>query len=313
MPSAEDLFRQHFLPFYPADAAADLAAARATDQNPANNPTVTAHLDEAATIFAKMHAAVLGKELDLDRSDASVHRLGAALGRDVRDRLAREQAGKESLLFQVTVHGAAYVGACIVKNHAGVWGVRRPLWESVVRLASSAGEGDLPIFHWWLKSLADDAFAEDGSVRYGLGERYRAHVEVPRLDPSTMPVFVAGERKLPRMTKVRYDVLYKYLKAHLPELRDVGADFPSPERFDAYRFKWLEAHVLGGGRMVLLAGLGEGGLHAFWMDGAGFQKAALFAADAFPEPRIVIAGDKLQIHVAQDGAARMHEMLWWGL
>jgi hypothetical protein len=312
MPNAEDLFREHFLPSYPPDAAADLALARATDRNPANNPSVTAHLDEAATIFAKMHAAVLGRELSLDRSDASVHRLGAALDRSVRDRLGRERAGTESLLFQFVVHGSAYVGACIVQNHGARWGVRRPLWESVVRLTSHAGEGDLPVFHWWLKSLADDAFAEDGSVRYGLGERYRTHVEVPRMDPAALPVFVTGERKLPRLTKVRYDVLYKYLKAHLPELKDLGADFPSPERFDAYRFKWLEAHVLGGGRMVLLAGLGEGGLHAFWLDGKGFQKAALFAAEAFPEPRVVVAGDKLQLHVAHDGKAQMHELLWWG-
>jgi hypothetical protein len=269
--------------------------------------------DEAAIVFEKMHAAVLGQELELDRSDASVHRLGAALTRGVRDRLASERAGeRESVLFQVVVHGSAYVGACIVKNHGGVWAVRRPLWESLVRLKSHAGEGELPIFHWWLKSLADESFADDGSVRYGLAERYRAHVEVPRMDPAALPVFVEGERKLPRISKVRYDVLYKYLKAHLPELRDLGKDFPSPERFDAYRFKWLDAFVLGGGKMVLLAGPGEGGLHAFWLDGTGFQKAALYAANAFPEPKVVVIEDKLRMLVSHDGAMQTHELLWWG-
>lgn len=312
MPSAEDLFREHALPFYPPDATADLAAARATDANPGKNPALVAHLDEAATVFAKIHASVFGRELDLDRSDASVHRLGAALTREVRDRIARESAGKESVLFQVLVHGSAYVGACIVKNHGGVWAVRRPLWESLVTLRSHAGEGDVPVFHWWLKSLADEAFAEDGTPRHGLAERYRAHVEVPTMDATALPLLIAGERKLPRLTKVRYDVLYKYLKAHLPELRDLGRDFPSPERFDGYRFKWIDALVLGEGRMVLLAGLGEGGLHAFWLDGQGFQKAALFAADAFPEPRVIAEGDKLRVIVSHDGTMQTHEMLWWG-
>lgn len=311
MSTAEALFREHFLPLYPEDAARDLSAARATDANPANNPAVAGHLDDAALVFAKMHASIFGRDLELDRSDASVHRLGAALTRDLRDRIANERAGeRESVLFQVVVHGAAYVGACVVKNHGGTWSVRRPLWESLVRLRSHAGEGELPIFHWWLKSLADDAFAEDGSVRQGLAERYRTHVEVPSAAPEE--VFIAGERKLPRLTKVRYDVLYKYLKAHLPELRDLGRDFPTPERFDAYRFKWIDAFVLGGGRMVLLAGLGEGGLHAFWLDQTGFQKAALFAADAFPEPRVLVDGDKIQVIVAQNGNAQTHELLWWG-
>lgn len=312
MPTSEDLFRAHFLPFYPEDAARDLGAARETDANPANNPTFAAHLDDAATVFEKMHASVLGRDLALDRSDASIHRLGAALTRDLRDRIAQESAGKTTVLFEIVVHGAAYLGACIVKNHDASWAIRRPLWESLVRLRSAAGEGDLPLFHWWLKSFADDAYGSDGAVLYGLAERYRAHVEVPRTDPSALPVFIHGQRKLPRITKVRYDVFYKYLKAHLPELRDLGKDFPSPERFDDYRFKWLDVAILGGGKMVLVTGLGEGGLHAFWLDAAGFQKAALFAGDAFPEPKVMLDGEKVKVLVAKDGSPVTHEMLWWG-
>lgn len=314
MPSAEELFRRHFLPLYPEDAANDLAAARATDANPANNPAILGHLDEAAQIFERMHVAAFGRHLTLDRSDASVHRLGAALTRDRRDALlARGPEGTaDNELFNVVVHGAAYVGACIAQRHGGEWAVRRPLWESLVHLKSRAGDGQLAVFHWWLKSLADDAFTEDGAVRLGLGERYRAHVEVPCTDPDALPILIGDARKLPRITKVRYDVLYKYLKAHLPELRDLGEDFPSPERFDAYRFKWLECALVGDGRMVLLYGPGEGGLHAFWLDGQGFQKSALFAAEAFPEPVVKVDGEKIQIIVSVGGTPQVHEVLWWG-
>ena len=314
MPSAEALFRSHFLPLYPEDAANDLPAARSIDANPANNPAILGHLDEAARVFEGMHVGIFGSDLHLDRSDASVHRLGAALTRGRRDKLAGGgTAGTaDNELFNVVVHGAAYVGACIVARHGGEWAVRRPLWESLVHLKSRAGDGQLAVFHWWLKSLADDAFAEDGTVRSGLGERYRAHVEVPCTDPDALPILIPDARKLPRLGKVRYDVLYKYLKAHLPELRDLGADFPSPERFDAYHFKWLECALIGQGRMVLLYGPGEGGLHVFWLDGQGFQKSALFAAEAFPEPVVKLDGEKIQLIVSVDKTPQVHEVLWWG-
>src|SRR5438552_3960892 len=48
----EGLFRAYFWPLYPPDVQADLAAARATDANPAQNPSIFAHLDEAARVFA---------------------------------------------------------------------------------------------------------------------------------------------------------------------------------------------------------------------------------------------------------------------
>ena len=163
---AEAIFVRFFLPLYPADARDDLGlglplpAARARDANPAGNPSLLAHLDDAAARFAAQPLlALFGQDLDLDRSDASVHRLGAALTRDRRDAwMTQGAAGSaDSVVFNAVVHGAAYVGACVVARHGGVWGVRRPLWESVVSLRSRAGEADLAVFHWWLKSLADDA------------------------------------------------------------------------------------------------------------------------------------------------------------
>ncbi len=312
MPTAEEIFATYLLPLYPADAR-DLEKVRATDANPAKNPSVLAHLDDAADVFVKMHARVFGKDLALDFGDASVHRLGVALTRDVRDALAKSGAPgtPDNALFNVIVHGAAYVGACVVRSHGGAWLVRRPLWESRVRLASHAGEAELAVLSWWLRALADEAFDESGHVRAGLAERYRAYVEVATTRPDSLQP-IAEPRALPRLKNVKYDLFYKYLKAHVPELRDVGADFPSPQRFDAYRFRWLDFFLVGDGRMLVVCGPGEGGLHAFWLDRGGFLKSALFAADPMPEPMAKLEGDKLQFVVSHDKKTQVHETLWWG-
>jgi hypothetical protein len=314
---AEQLFLRYFLPLYPPDARADLALARATDANPAGNPTLVAHLAATADQFVANARALFDADLRLDRSDASVHRLGAALTLERRDAWASHGAEgtADNVLFNAVVHGAAYVGACVVASHGATWGVRRPLWESVVRLRSRAGEGDLAVFHWWLKSLADDALTGPPAERSGatLADRYRAHVEVPCAKPEELPVLVADARSLPRLKQPRYDLLHKYLRAHLPELRDLGADFPTAERFEAYDFRWMDFHVLGGGRMVLLAGASPHGLHLFWLTAAGFEKSAFFECDAFPDPVVRVEEDRLVTMTSEAGATRVHEMLWWGM
>jgi hypothetical protein len=176
-----------------------------------------------------------------------------------------------------------------------------------VRLQSRAGEADLAIFHWWLKSLADDT---QGTT---LADRYRAHVEVPCARPEELPVLVPeATRALPRLKQPRYDLLHKYLRAHLPEVRDLGRDFPSAERFEAFGFRWMDFHVLGGGRMVLLAGASPHGLHLFWVSAAGFEKSALYPCDAFPDPVVRVEEDRIVALTSEAGVARTHEMLWWG-
>jgi hypothetical protein len=117
--TADALFRAYFLPLYPADARADLAAARANDANPAGNPAIYAHVDEAAAIFARQAPVLFGPGVGLDYTDASVHRLSAALTRERRDHWAASGAEgtPENELFNVIGHGAAYVGACIVREH----------------------------------------------------------------------------------------------------------------------------------------------------------------------------------------------------
>lgn len=311
--TAEDLFKKYFWPLYPPDAQADLAAARSTDANPAKNPGVLAHLDEAARLFPAGALALFETDLKLDFTDASVHRLSVAITKARRDAwCARGEPGTPaSELFNLVVHGAAYVGACAIKGReeAAHWSVRRPLWESLVSLKSRAGEGELAVFHWWLKSLADDAFEGSG---HSLADRYRAHVELPTSRPEELPILAPPDRKLPRITKVRYDVLYKHFKAHLPELRDFGTDFPSPERFEEMGFKWLDFVWVGDGRMLVMYGPGEGGVHLFWLDAKGFQKGAFFPADKFPDPIVRTSGEKIQVLAAVLEKSIVHEMLWWG-
>lgn len=314
--TAEGLFTQYFLPLYPEDARADLEGARRADANPAGNPALFAHLDDAAEVFARMGPRLFeGEAFDLDFTDESVHRLSARLTPARRNGWAsRGAAGSaESELFNVVVHGAAYVGACIVRRHGGTWRVRRPLWETLVGLSSPAGDAELAVFHWWLKSLADGGAAgAEGLPAPTLADRYRTHVEIPCTDAAALPIVFQGERRLPRLSKVRYDVFYKYLKAHLPEIRDVGADFPSPARFDELAFRWLEAHVVGGGRAVVLVGHGATGVHLVWMGANGFDKAAFFPCDAFPDPVLRNEGGRLCLVLSAEGRAVTHEMLWWG-
>jgi hypothetical protein len=308
--NAEELFARFFLPLYPPDARspADLARARATDANAGANRFILAHLDEAAERFVESTHDLFGVDLVLDRSDASVHRLSAALTRERRDAWARRGAegGADNVLFNATIHGSAYVGSCVVAGHGGTWSVRRPLWESVVRLRSRAGEADLAIFHWWLKSLADDG---QGAT---LADRYRVHVEVPCARPEQLPVLVTGARTLPRLKNPRYDSLHRYLLSHLPELRDLGEHFPSPERFESLALRWVDFHLLGAGRMVLLAGPSAGGLHLFWISAGGFEKSAFFACDAFPDPVVEVRDERVIAMMRDGGQNQVHETFWWG-
>ena len=317
--TVESLFRETFLPLYPEDVRSDLARARSEDANPANNPNIVAHLGDAARVFVEMAPAALGVAagtLDLDYSDASVHRLSAALTPERRDRLASQGARgtADNVLFNFVVHGAAYVGACVVRAHGGAWAVRRPLWESLVHLSSRAGEAQLPVFHWWLKSLADPS--ADATLP-SLADRYRAYVEVPCARPEELPVIASPDRDLPKIAKgVRYDVFYKYIKAHLPELRDVGEAFPSPERFADYELASLSFDLVGDGRMLVIHGPSKHGLHAFWMTKAGFEKSAFWPCDSFPAPILRVKGagptQKIEILLSQGGAQAAIELLWWG-
>ena len=313
--TAGALFEAYFRPLYPAEVRGDpaaIVASRTMDANPGNNPRLLAELDDTAEVFARVAPRALGRDdLSLDFSDASVHRLGDALDRKTRDALlsVSEPGDAAAPLVHVVVHGALYVGACIVRGHGGAWGVRRPLWESVVSLRSRAGEGARTPFHWWLKALADDEVDKAGLVA-----RYRQHVERATMRWEDLPKIVedAEHRKLPKLGKVRYDVLHKYLRANLPEVKDVGRDFPSPEAFADLGLLELEFVLLGAGRMLLMHGRGKRGLHLFWLDRDGFSHAALFPASPGDPHAVTLEGDKLLLKFRKDGREVEHEMLWWG-
>lgn len=306
----ERLFERYFWPLYPEDARRDLAAARRTDANPAQSSAVLAQLDEIADTFAAMAPQLFdgaGADLRLDGSDASVHRLGEGLLRERRDRWALSRGPDGApLLSHVVVHGTVYVARCVVQNHQGIWRVRRPLWESLVRLRSRAGEADLAVFQWWLKSLSDAEID-----RRTLAERYRTHVEVPRLDPRSFQS-IGPERAIPRLTKVRYDTLHRHLRAHVPELRDLGEHFPSPERLAEMGLRHLDFSWLGGGAMLLMHGPADEGVHLFWCSREGFDKAAYFPADRGAPYQIERDGETLRMKVTTGGVEGTHQMLWWG-
>lgn len=307
--TAARLFERAFLPLYPPGK--ELATLRATDENPAKNPAIFAQIDALAETFARLAPDALGApDLALDFTDASIHRLSRLLTRERRDAwiAAPTPEGSPSLLVTLVTHGALYTGACIVRSHGGEWQVRQPLWESLVRLTSRAGTGDLAVFHWWIKALSDEEIDKDRLV-----DRYRTHVEVPTFDPSALAPIAPPDRRLPRLAKVRYDLLYKHLRAHLPELKDVGADFPSPERFEEIGFKWLDFLLLGEGRMLLLHGPSDRGVHLFFLDRGGFVKGLYYPADAFPAHKVEAEGDLLRVMVSIKGRPEVHEMLWWGV
>jgi hypothetical protein len=323
----EDLFATYFLPLYPEDMRSrpeTLAAARLVDENPGGNLSFGAHLAGAAALFVANAGVLFGRDLALDGSDDSIHRLSAALTRERRDAWAVDGAPgtPANVLFNAVVHGAAYVGTCVVNGHGGAWNVRRPLWESVVRLTSRAGEADLAVFHWWLKSLAADALlARSGDLSLGpsaavgaatLADRYRAHVEVPCASPEALPVLTTRARVLPRLKAPTFDRLYKYFRAHLPEVRDFGKDFPSAERFAAFEFSWIDAHLVGAGRMVLLAGASPKGMHLFWLGANGFEKGAFFAGDSFPEPIVKLRDNRIVVMTSVAAESQVYETFWWG-
>lgn len=303
----ETLFRTLLLPVYPADVLEDLDAARATDANPAKNPLFFRELADTAKRFAKLAPEALSGELTLDGSDASIRRLSSAMTREARDRMVREKGPEGApLLLYFVIHAAAYVGEAIVA-HGGEWTVRRPLWESRVRLVSRAGDAELAPLMWIVRALSDEEVGKDL-----LASRFRMHVEVPTEKPDERAVFVDPARRLPRLKHPKYDTLHKYLRAHLPELGDLGGDFPSPERFTELGFTWLDFLVVGDGRMVVLAGPSETGFHLFWLDASGFAKAAYLPSDAFPEPIVKLSGETVRVVFQSLGRETFQEFLWWG-
>ena len=177
-----------------------------------------------------------------------------------------------------------------------------------MRLTSRAGEAELAVFHW-----CSSRWPTSARRRATLADRYRTHVEMPlRAARGSCRSSPKRRARLPRLKKPRYDLLHKYLRAHLPEMKDLGEDFPSAERFDAYGFRSLGFLLVGGGRMLLMHAQDAKGVHVFWLSAAGFEKSVFFPADPFPEHQLRAEGEKLVLLRTVAEKLVVEEMLWWG-
>ena len=219
--------------------------ARARTRTPRGNPAIFAHLDEAADRLRRAtRAALFGADLaPRPHATRASTASSAALTRERRDAWAAQGArghAPRTCSSTSSVHGAAYVGACVVASHGGAWGVRRPLWESVVRLDVARGRGGprrLPL----VAQVAGRRRSRGVDARRSLPRPRRGALRATRGAPGPRR---GPRRALPRLKQPRYDLLHKYLRAHLPELRDLGARLPRPGSLRGVtRFRWLDFHL----------------------------------------------------------------------
>ena len=303
MSTAQDLLAHWFWPHYPSDVRAAPFLHRDVDANPAGNPAFAAALAEAAALFVRNAPGLLGAELAL--TDAGVGTLARALTRARRDgwMAQSDPSSPDNLFLQAIVHGAAFLGEVIVREHGGRWEIRRPLWESVVHRRHG---GAVSPFHWLLKSLADDAI-DDAP----LSVRWNVHITMDDVSPDSLPV-IAKTRTLPPLKAPTYDLLVKYIHQHLPELRDVGEGFPSPEAFTAKAYPRLGFEPLHGGRVVALHAQLEGEsptVEITWMTARGFERTETLPCDAgvayFAR---AVTNELLEITLAWQGRPRTHRL-----
>lgn len=303
--TAESLYATFFWPLYPDDVRADPTRFRDLDVNPAKNPALTATLSEAAQLFIDNAPQLLGTTLTLD--DDGVAALARALDRARRDAwIAATEPGKPGPFFHAVVHASAFVGEVIARHHGGAWELRRPLWESIVRRST---RGAIAPFHWILKGLADDA-VDDAPLAY----RWRVHVVMAGVDPSSWPALTEAKR-LPSLKTPAYDVLVKYLRQHVPTLRDVGEGFPTPAEFTAKRYPSLGFEPLHGGRVLALHGMvpaeGEGPstVEIMWITPQGYDHADVVPCDGqVPHFARALNDETLEVTVAWKGRPVTHRL-----
>jgi hypothetical protein len=106
--TAELLFTHYFQAIYPPDVRFDLQKVRNEDANPGGNPQILQQIEEIADTFAHLAPKALdAPDLELDRSDASVHRLGARITQEKRDAWLLQKSPQEPpFLVQFVTHGA---------------------------------------------------------------------------------------------------------------------------------------------------------------------------------------------------------------
>lgn len=299
------LLARWFWPHYPPDVRESPFLHRDVDANPGGNPALTAHLTEAAELFVAQSPQLLDAPLTLDA--AGVGALARGLTRARRDAWIARSDPRDpgNLFFNAVVHASAFVGEAIVRGYGGRWSLRRPLWESVVLRPDGAA---IAPFHWLLKSLADDAIDE-----LPLAVRWRLHVEMPALDPSELPVL--STKPLPALKHPNYDLWVKYLKQHLPTLRDLGEGFPSAEAFTARAFPLLTPTLLHGGRVIALHGQAPAraelpsAVEVMWLTARGFDHADVIPCDAaVPYFARAVTETRLEVTVSWQSRPHTHRL-----
>ncbi len=310
--SANSLLSQWFWPHYPDDVRRAPFLHRDVDANPGGNPQLAAVLSEAAALFVANAPGLLGEPVTLD--DAGVAVLARRLDRALRDRWMAESDPKrpDNLFVQAVVHASAFLGEVLVRQHQGRWELRRPMWESVVHRPAPQG-GAISPFHWLLKSLADDAI-DDAA----LAVRWRLHVLQPAANPDTFPVITTAKR-LPDLKAPTYDLLVKYLHAHLEGLRDLGEGFPNAPDFTARAYSALRFTPLHGGRVLALHGQTRdtperpGVVEVHWLSAAGHDHTDTIPSDAgVPYFGRAVTADTLEITVGWQGKPHTHALTFRG-
>jgi hypothetical protein len=319
--SAQAWFERWFLEHYPEEVRRDYHRAVDTDANPANNPTITAHLSEAAELFARNAPALLGTELSFD--GAGVARLAKALDRDRRDRWAAQSKPEDpsNMLFNAVVHGAMFIGECAVRAHGCRWSARNPLWESRVDRFVRDGDKQKPIgpfspFQWLLKHLDDREISESR-----LADRFRVHVEFATADVESYPKIVTAQR-LPKLDGGAYDLLVKFLHRHVPTLTDLGPLFPSVSEFTAIQYRTLGFEVFHDGRVLAMHALftppdadpheSTSTVDVYWLTAEGAQRIDRIPCAAHPPYFARKTGDSLEVTVATNAKPHTHRIGYRG-
>ena len=138
--TSEALFQQYFWPHYPPATRNELTLARSEDANPSNNPSIYAHLSEAATLFVQNSEPLLGVQLGWDA--ASIAKLSGCLTQERRAAWigASDPKQRGNLLFNTLVHGSAYVGEVAVR---APFPLKRSSCQTTPRLAPRFFNGPL--------------------------------------------------------------------------------------------------------------------------------------------------------------------------
>jgi hypothetical protein len=313
---AQRWFEQWFFRHYPPDLRAKYHEIVAQDANPANNPTIDAHIEQAALMFVQNAPKLLGCELSFDAR--GVGTLARALS---AEKIAQLEAvsrvdDPENLLFNTIIHGALYLGECAVRAHGFRWSARRPLWESrVVRLVADRSgkleaQGEFSPFQWLLKHMDEREIAHSK-----LADRFAVHVEFASMPLHTLTPFVAAKRYA-ALKKPTYDLLVKYIHQHFDRLNDLGKTFLSPAEFTSRAYESLGFEHFYDGRVLVMHGMhvpeassdGQATVDLHWLTSAGTVRMDLLPCDAHPPYFARKTGELLEVTTAIAGKPHTHRV-----